>query len=319
MKKIIVSLIIVVTIAGIFPLGYFYYYTNIKKYSYFDTEIELIQGKNLNNLLKDLKISNTKLAKLYLKISKQDSKIKAGYYELHGEYSFKELVGIFVKGKYKKIKITIPEGYTLEQIINTLKEKELIDEEKFLKILSKKEDFYFIRVNNSYEGYFYPDTYYFYKNEGEEKIINTILGRFLKEFPPEKYTNKDEFYKKLIMASIIEKEAYHTDEKGKIASVFYNRLRKNIKLESCATVEYIYHYSKAKLSYDDLKVESDYNTYKIYGLPPTPISNPGLESIKAAIYPDNTDYLYFVADEDRRHIFSKTYKEHLKNKAKIRK
>jgi len=319
MRKRILLIVLVLTIAGLVPLGYFYYYINVKKIGYLNEKIEVVPGTGLNKLLEELKIKNKKLAKIYLKLSKQDSKIKAGYYEMHGEYTLKDRVAIMVKGKYKVIKITIPEGYTLDQIIEVLEEKGLVEREYFLKILNKKEDFYFKRVNKTYEGYFYPDTYYFHKNEDIEKIIDKFLNRFLKKYPPNKYPDKDEFYKKLIIASIIEKEAFYQDEKAKIASVFYNRLQKNMRMESCATVEYIYDYKKARLTYDDLKVESEYNTYQNYGLPPTPISNPGEASIKAAFYPENTNYLYFVADNDRRHIFSKTYKEHLRNISKIRK
>ncbi len=319
MRKRILLIVLVLTIAGLVPLGYFYYYINVKKIGYLNEKIEVVPGTGLNKLLEELKIKNKKLAKIYLKLSKQDSKIKAGYYEMHGEYTLKDIFAIMVKGKYKVIKITIPEGYTLDQIIEVLEEKGLVEREYFLKILNKKEDFYFKRVNKTYEGYFYPDTYYFHKNEDIEKIIDKFLNRFLKKYPPNKYPDKDEFYKKLIIASIIEKEAFYQDEKAKIASVFYNRLQKNMRMESCATVEYIYDYKKARLTYDDLKVESEYNTYQNYGLPPTPISNPGEASIKAAFYPENTNYLYFVADNDRRHIFSKTYKEHLRNISKIRK
>lgn len=317
MKKIILGAVIVfLTITATF--SYMHYFLKIKKFNYSDKNLEIKSGKTLNNILNDLNIETDKIIKIYIKFKKYDSKIKAGYYEFDGEYTFYEIMEILIKGKSKIIKVTIPEGYTLKQIVERLESEKLIKQEKFFEILSKKEDFYFPVVNNNYEGYFYPDTYYFYQTEGEEKIINKILNRFLEKFPPDKYQDKSEFYKRLIMASIIEKEAYYDEERKIISSVFYNRIKKNMKLESCATVEYLFDYTKKRLTYNDLKIESEYNTYRNYGIPPHPISNPSEKSINAAFNPENTEYLYFVADKNRRHIFSKTYKEHLENKRRIK-
>src|SRR5665648_377461 len=118
----------------------------------------------------------------------------------------------------------------------------------------------------------------------------------------------------IILASIIEKEAKFNDEKNRVSSVFHNRLKTGMKLQSCATIQYILGTPKEKLDENDLKIESPYNTYLYKGLPPGPICNPGLDSIMAALEPAEEDYLYFVLGENGRHVFSKTYEEHLKNK-----
>ena len=118
----------------------------------------------------------------------------------------------------------------------------------------------------------------------------------------------------IILASIIEKESKFTKERRQVSSVFHNRLKKDMKLQSCASIQYILKEPKEKLDESDLKIDSPYNTYLYKGLPPGPISNPGLDSIMAALEPAEEDYLYFVLGENGRHMFSKTYQEHLKNK-----
>ena len=115
----------------------------------------------------------------------------------------------------------------------------------------------------------------------------------------------------ITMASIIERETNSDTERAKVAGVFYNRLKQNMKLQSCATVQYVLGERKAVLSIADTQIDSPYNTYLYSGLPAGPIANPGIDCIKAALEPESTDYLYFVAGKDGKHIFSKTYEEHL--------
>ena len=141
--------------------------------------------------------------------------------------------------------------------------------------------------------------------------LEVPLNYFLKMFPPEKYPNKEKFYKKLIMASILEREAMLKNEKPLMAGVFYNRLKKGMTLSSDATVNYIYNYKKKRMYYKDLEIDSPYNTYMYKGLPPAPISNPDKNSEDAAYNPTKTKYLFFVARGDGGHFFSRTYKEHL--------
>lgn len=115
----------------------------------------------------------------------------------------------------------------------------------------------------------------------------------------------------VIMASLVEKEAKLSEERPLIAGVFSNRVKQSMPLQSCATIQYILGYPKAELSIQDTQIASPYNTYQIMGLPPGPIANPGSAAIKAVLFSDQTDYLYFVADKEGRHHFSKTYEEHL--------
>ena len=157
----------------------------------------------------------------------------------------------------------------------------------------------------------YPETYYLSVDTNETEIVKAMLSQFLKVFPAQNYPDKKMFYEKLIMASIIEREAQLKDEKPLMASVFYNRLKKGMKLGSDATVNYLYDYSKRRMYYKDLKIDSPYNTYMYRGLPPGPISNPDYTSVMAAMNPAQTDYLFFVVTSTGKHTFTKTYKEHL--------
>lgn len=189
-----------------------------------------------------------------------------------------------------------------------MEKKGVCSGEKFLKIVK----------NKKLEGYLFPETYFFEPDSTEEKVIQTLTNQFEKKF-------SDDFIKKakelkmskekiIILASIIEKEAKKDEERPLISSVFHNRIKKGWNLESCATVLYSLGRHKDFLTYKDTKVNSPFNTYIHHGLPPAPISNPGIASITAALYPAVSDDMFFVADGSGTHRFSKYVEEHIKNK-----
>jgi UPF0755 protein len=192
-----------------------------------------------------------------------------------------------------------------------LDKKEIVEKESFLKLVNDGEKFW--------EGYLFPDTYEVPKEYGAENMVKVMLSNFNQIAIKNKFADKAEkigfsMEEIIILASIIEKESKFTEERRQVSSVFHNRLKKDMKLQSCASIQYILKEPKEKLDESDLKIDSPYNTYLYKGLPPGPISNPGLDSIMAALEPVEEDYLYFVLGENGRHIFSKTYQEHLKNK-----
>ena len=305
MKNVLRILILI--IVGVTSLTVF----SLTRKTEYNQTVEIRKGQSISKSLKDLPVSEEFMFKLYLKFKNQGKNIKAGYYELKGEYSIISLVEVLESGKDKIYRFTIPEGYSLEQIVNKLTAEGKINKEKFYEELNNIKDFPYPVPKGNFEGYFYPETYNFSEYFEEKDIIKTILGEFLKKFPPEKYPDKEEFYKKLIMASIIEKEAVKADEKPVIASAFYNRMKKGMTLSSDATVNYLFNYSKRRIYYKDLEIDSPYNTYKNKGLPPAPIANPDIKSVEATYNPADTDYLFFVAKGDGYHYFSRTYKEHL--------
>lgn len=307
MKKLIYLLIVVMIIIG---GGTGYIYHEINKPEKYAKVIEIKSDVPLKKSLSVLPISKNIIFKGYLKYRNEGKGIKAGYYELKGNLNMKELIDVLEEGKDKVFRLTIPEGYSVAEIAELLEKMGKIDKDKFYKTFNEIE-FPYPTPNGNFEGYLYPETYYIPENYDERLILRTLLREFLKKFPPENYPNKEEFYQKLIMASILEREAKLDEEKPLMASVFYNRIDKGMKLASDATVNFVYNYKKKRMYYKDLEIDSPYNTYKYKGLPPAPISNPSVVSVEAAYNPAKTDYLFFVAKGDGGHFFSKTYREHL--------
>ena len=173
---------------------------------------------------------------------------------------------------------------------------------------------------NRLEGYLYPDTYSFTGNESEHEIITVMLDNFNKKVIPvyEQSGVAQSLDEIIKLASVIEREAAGEDDRAKVASVFVNRINKGMKLESCATVQYILKERKSVLSNEDTLIDSTYNTYMYAGLPIGPIASPGIKSIEAAISPAQTNYMYFLANADGSgSVFSETYEEHLQKQREI--
>ena len=225
----------------------------------------------------------------------------------------------------QSVKVLIPEGYEIRQIAETFEKMGLADSEAFIKETEKGEfDYWFIneieRRENRLEGYLFPATYEIMPGESEHEIIERMLKAFQDRVVPiyEQSNTECTLDEIVTMASLVEREAANDSERGTVASVFYNRLKKDMTLSSCASVQYIIKERKPILSNSDVKIKSPYNTYINKGLPPGPIASPGENSFKAALDPDDTDYLFFVARLDgRENVFSKTDTEHLENVRKI--
>ena len=272
--------------------------------------LEIDKDKPLKESLSALPVSNNPFFKLYLKFKNNGRDIKAGIYELRGKFNMIELISMLESGKSKVFKFTIIEGNTVKNVIDKLVANEKGSRENFEKAF-KEIDFPYPTPNGNFEGYLYPETYFIPESYDEKAILNVFLKEFLKKFPVENYPDKDEFYQKLIIASILEREAAVESEKPLMASVFYNRIAKNMTLSADSTVNFVFNYEKKRIYYKDLEVDSPYNTYKNKGLPPGPICNPTISSVNAAYNPANTEYLFFVTKGGGEHFFSKTYKEHL--------
>jgi len=254
---------------------------------------------------------NNYLFIILIKLSKLEVKLKFGEYNLSPSLNMLQILNKLARGEIVVYKITIPEGYNSIQIAELLDKKEIVEKESFLKLVKYGE--------KSWEGYLFPDTYEVPKKYGAENMLKLMLSNFEQVAVDNKLINKAEqtgftMDEIITLASIIEKEAKFAEEKRQISSVFHNRLKSGMKLQSCATIQYILGKPKEILEESDLEIESPYNTYLYKGLPPGPICNPGIDSIIAALEPANEDYLFFVLGDNGRHIFSKTYEEHLKNK-----
>lgn len=245
---------------------------------------------------------------VYAKITGSDNNIKAGYYEFSVKDGMFTIVRELKAGSKKLMKFTVPEGSTVNQTAGIFASKAAIDKDRFIHLASERK----------MEGYLMPETYFFDPSADEEDIIAAMKKEFDKKVTPEMRARAQELGMSMeqiiTMASIIEKEAVNPRERSTIAAVFYNRIKKNIRLQSCATVLYAMGVNKARLSVEDTHFDSPYNTYRHAGLPPAPICSPGIESIKAALYPANSSSLFFVSQGNGSHLFAESLEEHVKNR-----
>lgn len=295
-------------------------------------KVELPLGSSVKGISEQLKqqgvIKNSLSFRLYSKLEGINGKYKAGIYYLDTGMGIKEIAEILQHGKgYNEVvRFTIPEGYEVRMIIDKLVELGIGNKDKFYEVINNHTyDYDFLESipenATPLEGYLFPDTYEIFRSASEEDIIRKMLDRFNSVFTDEYKERTAELNMTIndiiTLASIIEREAKADKERRVVSSVFHNRLEINMLLGSCATVQYILKERKDVLLNKDLEIESPYNTYKHPGLPPGPIASPGMKSIEAALYPDDTDYLYFVAEKNGTHYFSKTLDEHLRAQKRI--
>lgn len=283
--------------------------------------------------------------RFYVKRENLGAKIKAGDYELSTLLSIKDIVRVMSNGETlkKDREIKIIEGWKIEDINRYLKESSVFKNDHFLEIAQKPKkdcllasatsqkpdksspcywDFLKNIPNNAtLEGFLFPDTYRIFNDASPEDVLARLLTNFDKKLTPDMRAEIDHqgksIYEVVTLASIIEKEVTSAKDMATVSGIFWNRMKNGQALESCATLAYILGVNKKQYSLEDTKINSPYNTYANKGLPPGPICNPGLNAIKAAIYPEKTDYYYFLSRSDNGGtVFSKTYNEHLMNKAK---
>lgn len=280
-------------------------------------------AKLIASTLKDNGIIKNKLAFVnYIKKEDAATKLKPGTYKFGpGKVTFEDILEKLLEGEQEEqITITIPEGYTVAQIAKLFEDKGLVEEQAFLNYATNLEIPYeYIPKGDDYrqlEGFLFPDTYQIPISWKEDKIINMLLSEFDKHWTNEFDNRAKELElsvnEVITIASLIEREARLEKERPTISSVIHNRLKIGMLLQIDATVQYLLPEQKARLLYKDLEVDSPYNTYKYPGLPPTAIAAPGLSCIKATLYPEETEYLYYrtKASGNGEHWFSKTNAEH---------
>jgi UPF0755 protein len=255
------------------------------------------------------------------------TKVKAGEYEFHTRMLPLEVLNVLVKGQVKRHLVTIPEGYTLSQIAQLLEDLNLIDKTGFLEKTSSSGFINALGLSQlagpTLEGYLFPDTYHLLREMEPDEVIQMMVHQFNKALEPDFNNRATELgiteREAVILASIIEKETPLPEEKPIISAVFHNRLRKRIPLQSDPTVIYGIKNFNGNLTKEHLLRKTPYNTYLIAGLPPTPICNPGKDSLMAAIHPASVPYLYFVSKNDGSHHFSSNLEEHNRAVSKFQK
>lgn len=259
--------------------------------------------------------------KAYVKVTGKDGELKYGVYEMSPSEGVRPIVAKMLKGIQKGVKLTVPEGYTARQIATRVEAAGIATYDDFMALVEKPtEDMKAMipfTTGGSLEGYLFPDTYEFIEEIGAEAAIKAMLANFTAKAGEEITANlKVDMTPEqvVILASIVEKETLLTEELPIVAGVFLNRLEIRMALQSCSTVQYVLPQQKPVLSIEDTLIDSPYNTYLIQGLPPGAISNPGLKAIQAVLRPVDHDYLFFVANGDGSHSFSRTFGEHVKAK-----
>jgi len=245
-----------------------------------------------------------------------DRTLQTGTYRLHTFMNSDSVLVVLASGAIATTTVTIPEGLTLTQVAERLAGAGVVSPDSFLDFSKDKRLLSEFNVPfESIEGMLFPDTYKFPVGISTERAIRMMLNRFFEIADP--YLRDAGLDTLVILASIVEREAYLDEERAVVASVFWNRLRKGMAFESCATIEYVLPEHKERLTYADLRIDSPYNTYLHAGLPPGPICSPGKASLEAVARPKRTEYLYFVSKGDGSHHFSKTAAEHERMRRKI--
>ncbi len=276
-------------------------------------------GQNLKTIALNLKkeniIFNHQFFTWYVRYKKAGKRLQAGEYLISGAQTPRQILITLLTGKVKLYKVTLPEGLNILETAESVKNAGFCSTEAFIRLCHDPD---FIKTLGlpvkSLEGYLFPDTYFFPKKSDCKTIISSMVNRFNQVFTVSWQDRADKLgfsvFEIITLASIIEKETGDASERPIIASVFHNRLKKKMRLESDPTVIYGIKNFDGNIKRKHLRMLTPYNTYKIKGLPIGPIANPGALSLKAALYPDTTDYIFFVSKKDTTHFFSRTIQEH---------
>lgn len=321
-RKLFKMLVVLVVIAAVI-IGATIYWEIFQWRSNTAADVNIPKGSSLvavaDVLHEDGVIRSPKIFTLYARFRGVAGKLSAGEYEFPAQMTIAEVLNKIVSGDVKKYKITVIEGWTIEDIANALAEKEFVGPEIAGEFRDLARDGQFLESIGfggipSLEGYLFPDTYTVLRPKGAKELVVMMVDRFKGVYGDEFLLRAKELgmtdREVVTLASIIEKETGKAEERPTISSVFHNRLKKGMVLATDPTVIYGIPNFDGNLRRRDLERPGPYNTYLNAGLPPGPIASPGLESIKAALYPAKTGYYYFVSKNDGSHYFSKTMGEH---------
>lgn len=327
----IVAALLAILAVAISVYGYRGIYDPVDKNSAAAIEFMVTRGQGVKEIAQQLQeddlIRSAWCFKLYVWYKKNGGALQAGKYSLGQNFNVPEIVNIITGGKVvlNNVKITFPEGFTYQQIVARLAEQglpvggalgeETVDDYQVqYKFLSDAP------AGTSLEGFLFPDTYIFNRDDKSSAAIKKFLDNFDKKLTPdlrEQISKQDKkIYDIIILASIVQQESNNEEDMPLISGVFAKRLAIGMALESDATINYITGKKDRQPLYNDLKINSPYNTYLYRGLPPGPIANPGLAAIEAAISPVDTDYLFFLHPLNGSAVFSETLDEHNRNKVK---
>jgi len=272
-----------------------------------------------SNLEEESFIKDKFFFEVYLVFKREARSLKAGEYLLSTSMNIPEISRKFVSGEVVEEEITIIEGWNLKDIVGYLEEKEIVSPEDFLKItdsdFSEEYDFLSDKPKNlGLEGYLFPDTYFMNRGVSSEEIIKAMFDnlnlKLTLDLKEEIFNQKKTIFEMITMASLVEKEVKSAEDKKIVAGILWKRIEKGIPLQVDATIAYITGKKTTKISREETRIDSPYNTYKYKGLPLGPICNPGFESISSSVYYINSEYLYYLSTPEGKTIFSRTLEEH---------
>ena len=284
-----------------------------------NVKVAINQGESLDiiskNLLNKGVITNKRIFQLITKIKGLDTSIPIGTFNLKSVNVNKDIINHLVFGIPERRRITILEGWNSRQLAKHLSNEMGLDYDNIIKTVNDKNFIKSMKIQSeSLEGYLYPDTYFFYDGVDEVSVIKRLVRESQVFWNDSNIAmaNSMNFsqHEILTLASIIEGEAIYDSERPIISAVYHNRLKRGMKLQADPTIQYVIEDGPRRLLNKDLRIKSPYNTYLYEGLPPGPINSPGFMSLHAALYPQENEYLYFVAKGDGYHTFSKNEKEH---------
>lgn len=324
-KKIfgfVIALLLLVAAGG---YGYLNFYNGYSSLATGDkvkfTVKEGMTTAEIATMLHDLKLINEPTVfRLAVKAQRLDNKLQAGNYEVTAGMSDQEIIKALTTGKTRFNKFSVPEGSTVKDIARKLEKEHLGSADAFMAAAKSYAPYPYMdtadpNVPLKAEGFACPSTYYLPENAKEQDILAMMVKEFDKQLTPEMRNDVMSSHQSLRdivnMAAMVEREATFKEEMPLIAGVFIKRVRMGMPIQSDTTIQYILGEQKKEITFEDLKLDSPYNTYTHKGLPPGPIANPSMDALRAVLHPVITDYLYFVADKDGHHQFTKTYEEHL--------
>lgn len=321
MKKQLLIFIVLAPLFGVFMAGMKVYYDlHIHTYSGEQKIFSIKPGETFGSvnyrLHKENLIKSKKLFHRYSQARGIMTDFKSGDYQINPGTSMAQMIELFLSGRSITIPISIPEGKNMYEVAQIMEDAGFIEAKKFIKWAKDKEYMQELGLEaTTVEGYLFPETYNFSQQVSAKRIISTMVNQYKTQTKDLDFSHSSlqSEHEVITLASVVEKETGASWERPMIAGVFINRLHKSMRLQSDPTIIYgIYEEFKGNLTRRMINQTTPYNTYRVNGLPKGPIANPGLDAIKAVLSPEDHHYIYFVSKNDGTHVFSETYKQHLK-------
>lgn len=318
-KKLFFSIILILIIAIPFSYVAFFHHPESRNTKI----IEIKPGSSpiaiAHQLKRDGVLAHNPMAlRIAVKVTKTQKKLRSGFFEFHVPSSPMEIINVLTKGKMVLQRVVVPEGSNMKEIALALERAEIITGDAFMSAATDAQWIQSLGIEaQTIEGYLFPETYFFAKDSDAYSIVQTMVDHFFDQIQTQDLQKAQHLglnlHQWITLASIIEKEAGHPGEYPLIASVFHNRLKKKMRLQSDPTIIYGMENYDGNIRRKDIHTPTPYNTYTIPALPPGPIASPGRGALQATINPPQTEYLFFVSNNLKEHIFSKTYEEHKKH------